>query len=102
MPKGTDCGAGMTCDGFGTCGPAPECSMVEECDDGNPCTIDTCNTFYGLCGHGPAGGHAPCPGGVCLEGGTTCCKGCNNDTGNGYVCVASCPLLKVCISGFCS
>lgn len=42
-------------------GPCP-CLVNAECDDGNSCTTDTCNTLSGLCAN------VPNPGSLCLGG----------------------------------
>lgn len=59
-------------DGGIDAGPAPEpCTVTGDCDDGDPCTIDTCRRFMMLCLHRPT---------TCL--GTPCRPGvCNRSTG---------------------
>jgi hypothetical protein len=62
-PPGTDCDPlllcteGDHCNGSGDCIPGPVVMTCE--DDGNPCTIDTCNESYGGC-YGPAPFGADC------------------------------------------
>ncbi len=64
LPKGDACQSGVgICDGFGECGkvvgvckawdgPAlSPCDASSECDDGSPCTSDTCEA--GWCHHNP-------------------------------------------------
>src|SRR5262249_29773442 len=48
MPDGTGCSDGNVCNGAETC-QAGVCSpgMPLMCDDGNPCTVDTCDTMAG-------------------------------------------------------
>lgn len=40
------CVSGSVCDGLGTCGGG-----VDSCDDGNPCTADSCDPDDGSCSH---------------------------------------------------
>jgi hypothetical protein len=79
---GNACNGSETCDGSGVCkaGPTPDC------DDQNPCTVDSC-LVAGGCGHVPGNDGAVCPitgapngtckAGACLPGTVTC-----NDDGN--------------------
>jgi hypothetical protein len=78
-------GAGAAC---------PECVHDADCDDGNACTVDTCND--GVCEHGcvcadPAGGASCCPGPAAL-----CVKPCGLAGG---VCGGSCPSGATCEAG---
>jgi len=52
--------------------PGPDAAGCGSCDDGNPCTSDTCET--GQCVHRAAADDAPCGGGRCHAG--LCCSGC--------------------------
>jgi hypothetical protein len=48
--------------------PWPTCSADVDCDDGNPCTIDSCpRPECGVCLHVPAP-NGPCDDGVCFTG----------------------------------
>jgi|GEM_PF-970110 len=60
---------------------AGDCLSGEECDDGNPCTDDTCNG--GICQNGPIPNCIPCP-----NGATDCSDGiaCTSDICVGGVC----------------
>ena len=86
--KPGQCNAGVCCtgcvDGSGVCQPidgvnrcaAPGAACGPGCDDGNPCTADSCSTS-GTCVHASRDGLA-CTGGVCA--GTQCCSGCIDGT----------------------
>ena len=65
----------------GACGS--DGAKCENCNDGNPCTTDSCyeNTKTGLrfCRHLAASEGTTCTGGVCVD--TTCCEGCIDGDG---------------------
>jgi hypothetical protein len=79
-PDGTPCPDDDRCDGEETC-QAGQCldGPPLDCDDGNPCTDDSCDPISG-CQHHPAPDQTPCPdedrcdgeeacqGGQCLAG----------------------------------
>src|SRR6266545_609619 len=93
VSDGTTCGAGATnhCCGGSCCNVATNCcsggscaagtsvgrcgangAACQNCDDGNPCTTDSCAS--GACGHAKVADQTPCPSGVCING--ACCTGC--------------------------
>jgi hypothetical protein len=101
------CGGDDTCPGGQVCSAAQRiclsCSGPQDCDDGNPCTTDTCST--GQCGHGnntagcddgksctsndvcaagSCAGTSTCPGDASCGGSTCAC----NDAGE-TLCTAS-------------
>lgn len=56
------CTTAGQCNGAGVCGSSPV-----NCDDGNACTLDTCNVVTG-CSNAPLADDTPCAGGACLDG----------------------------------
>jgi|GEM_PF-1521465 len=54
-----------------TCDPATGCVFTYACDDGNPCTADTCDPQAG-CRHVPVADGTPCPDGDLCNGTETC------------------------------
>jgi hypothetical protein len=78
--------------------PAPaDCNENADCDDGNPCTDDTCDTVAGVCTHQP--NFLPCnDGNECTSGdgcdGNGLCLGEAADDGEfcsgGYCCSGQC------------
>ncbi|MCC6791426.1 MAG: hypothetical protein IT336_07075 [Thermomicrobiales bacterium] len=63
-----------TCDGR-QCGRAPIagcCAHDGECDDGNPCSTDTCDPTTRTCAHTNAPSSTTCDGGSCCGG--ACCQ----------------------------
>lgn len=113
-PGGQPCQtiAGQSGPGSGSCGPAP----CANCDDGNPCTADTCNN--GSCLHTPApascnDGNActdndKCSAGACYGQPKDCSDGaaCTQDSCAGGVCKhaiseASCDDGNVCTADSC-
>jgi hypothetical protein len=72
------------------------CETDAECDDGNPCTADTCDPASALCRNQATAEGAACgTGGLCC-GGTCAAAACavDADCGNGSECAAD-----VCVSG---
>lgn len=93
-PSGQPCQtiAGQSGPGSGSCGPAP----CANCDDGNPCTADTCNN--GSCVHTPTG--ASCNDGNACTDKDMCsgsaCFGQPKDCADGAACTAD-----SCVDGAC-
>ena len=95
------CTANDTCAG-GLCvsGPPPNC------DDGNFCTIDTCESATG-CTAKPATNGIPCPGGpnfVCADGVCGCQPTCDGTTCGADGCGSSCACDDpdtACVAGTC-
>ena len=58
-------GSGDVCDVCPT-DPDNPCDHDSDCDDGNACTLDTCDTGSGVCGGGPTSGcqNTPAPAGI--------------------------------------
>ncbi|HKQ46700.1 MAG TPA: hypothetical protein VJZ71_01375 [Phycisphaerae bacterium] len=97
-------GAGGFCDIFPDCGGSTDCNTndvpdeceMDVCDDGDPCTADSCNS--GACVHTPipgccndstdcddglfCNGEETCVGGVCVDGPDPCPPGttCNEES----------------------
>jgi hypothetical protein len=71
------CAAGESCCGDGTC---------MDCDDGNPCTADSCDASAGGCVHTPLDG-TPCDDGDFCTGTEVCVAGTCESSGD--PCVAS-------------
>ncbi|HEY8429216.1 MAG TPA: DUF4215 domain-containing protein, partial [Sandaracinaceae bacterium] len=77
---GDDGAACMACSGSTPAcagGRCVECTADAHCDDGNPCTTDTCNTATNTCAH------TALDSGTCTDGGQmgtcvagSCCTGC--------------------------
>lgn len=81
-----------------TPGAATPCSAVD-CDDGEPCTTDTCDTATGACIHTPHGG--ACSGGTCF-GGACCLPVCTTPCGSdGCGGTCACADGQVCFVGGC-
>src|SRR5262249_25599128 len=60
-------------------GATPDAGMCGNCDDGNPCTADACDTSTGACTHTPAAGS--CDDGNARTTGDHCVNGaCNAST----------------------
>jgi MYXO-CTERM domain-containing protein len=72
VAEGTTCSNGDVCDGLETC-QAGVCQAGEPlmCDDHNPCTVDSCDSWNG-CLHQALADGADCGGGVC---GAAACAG---------------------------
>ncbi len=67
---GTSCGADALCCA-GACG-LPACVVDADCDDGNPCAIETCSgggTCAATCRTESLADGAPCEAGICCAGG---------------------------------
>jgi hypothetical protein len=110
------CGDGQRCaeDGYCTAMDAPPidapvaCDGAGECDDGNPCTLDSCSAS-GMCAHEPdqagtCGAGCVCQGGVQTE--EACGDGLDNDDDGAIDCRDSdCPAcmggLSCCDDGAC-
>jgi hypothetical protein len=62
----------------------PICDLDADCDDGSPCTVDTCDPGAGVCSYSPdCGGSSACDGLPCSDG-----RICSvNDSCLGGVCV---------------
>jgi ELWxxDGT repeat protein len=58
----TQCSDGNACNGTESCNPATGCQVGTplNCDDGDTCTVDTCNRLTG-CSHAPTPTCPPCP-----------------------------------------
>lgn len=72
-PEGTPCDAGGA-PGFCTSGICVESALCQgvDCNDGNPCTNDSCDPQDGLCDNDPVQGSVGCDfgglSGICLDG----------------------------------
>ena len=65
-----------------------DCAAAADCDDGNPCTTDSCDTTTGACTAADLPNFAPCADGTICNGNEVCLSG---------VCQAGTPL--VCVDG---
>jgi hypothetical protein len=69
-PAGTPCGhTGESCDGAGVCVP-PECVADSDCDDEDPCSLESCQS--GSCEYVPAPVGTPCAHGNICDGAGIC------------------------------
>jgi hypothetical protein len=102
VPDGLACDDGIACTDQDACGQGSCLGKVKTCDDGNPCTGDSCDAAKG-CVHTPVSG--PCSDGdactigdVCADGG---CFGTAIGAGScsdGLPCtVDSCDVLQGCV-----
>jgi cysteine-rich repeat protein len=75
-PSGTPCPDGNACNGEEACGSFGQCSAnpAPDCDDGEPCTIDSCNAALG-CQHVAVGNGLPCADNDLCDGAETCLDG---------------------------
>ena len=73
----SDCAEGEICNPLdGQCIPEPDCVVDSDCNDGNPCTRDTCNVIAGQCIVEET--NDPCDDGVACTVGDQCANGvCN-------------------------
>ncbi|HET6283115.1 MAG TPA: hypothetical protein VFH73_19310 [Polyangia bacterium] len=101
---GTPCNDGSMCTTGETCqNGACAGGAAVDCNDNNPCTVDSCATATG-CAHPPAGGgtacatdNNPCTSDVCNAAGT-----CTHPLlGNGVRCAGPGGLNGVCSAGLC-
>jgi hypothetical protein len=111
-PQGQACAVGeypnRQCDGAGTCAripPGPGCfgesglGACPSCDDGNPCTVDSCGERG--CEHRYEGIGTACGnGGTCREGGYCC--GASEDVCDQEGAIGGdCAVGSVCLGGRC-
>ena len=103
LPNGTACPDRNPCNGTEVCqGGVCVAGGPTNCDDSNPCTIDSCNTVTG-CQHAPVTNNVPCSDGNACNGVETCQAGACRpgtvlacDDGNG--CTAdSCNAVGGCV-----
>src|ERR1051325_3774488 len=75
VPDGLPCGDGDVCNGLETC-QGGQCTggTALSCDDGNPCTTDTCDSLL-ACQHTPATDGTSCSDGNLCNGTETCLGG---------------------------
>jgi hypothetical protein len=121
-----ECDAGFK-ECAGACIPTTGCCTNLDCDDGNPCTTDTCDQTSHTCSHTPIANccqtaadcptptnqckQAACVSNVCVEqnkaNGTTCNDGnpcTTNDVCTGGTCAGTpvaCTAGTTCVSGTC-
>ncbi|MCB9738209.1 MAG: hypothetical protein H6747_03005 [Deltaproteobacteria bacterium] len=118
---GTPCDDGDVCTGDDAC-DAGQCAgePAKACNDGNPCTLDSCNGGKG-CTHTPGGDNCEdgdpcttgdsCANGSCVPGvpvvcaqppdnGTCAVAICLSSAG-GCATMSSCPALHACVAGVC-
>jgi slime mold repeat-containing protein len=87
VANGTSCADGDVCDGAETCN-AGVCSSAGtplRCNDGNPCTTDTCVATVG-CLYPPVVDGTACPDGNRCDGTETCVAGACTGVGTPPVC----------------
>jgi hypothetical protein len=83
VQDGTSCSDGNVCNGNETCsGGACQPGTPINCDDGNPCTADSCDTTTGQCVHTllNTGSCGTCTGG-CDDGNPCTTDSCDTTTG---------------------
>jgi len=71
-PDNGACSNGQFCDGAEICDPTQGCQpgVVIDCNDGIPCTSDSCDEAAGQCAHGPD--HVACADGMFCNGAEQC------------------------------
>jgi slime mold repeat-containing protein len=86
-PDGTSCPDTDLCDGTETCfnGVCSAAGSTLGCDDGNPCTVDTCNPVAG-CVHAPAADGTACPDADLCDGTELCLAGACTVSGTPVAC----------------
>jgi hypothetical protein len=83
LPNNTPCPDGTVCNGTELCqGGSCTAGTALNCNDGNPCTTDTCDAVTG-CAHAPVADGTGCPDATLCNGAETCIAG---------ICVAGTPL----------
>jgi len=78
------CQPNFTCLSESTCGPGESCcgdGTCMDCDDGNPCTEDSCDAAAGGCVHMPLDG-TPCDDGDFCTGTEVCVAGTCDSSGD--------------------
>jgi N-acetylneuraminic acid mutarotase len=74
LPEGSPCPDRNPCNGFERCDGAGQClpGVPIPVDDGNPCTLDFCDTSFGQVQHFPWPGGRSCDNGNVCDGVSTC------------------------------
>ncbi|HXK17514.1 MAG TPA: hypothetical protein VNG33_06920, partial [Polyangiaceae bacterium] len=82
LPAGASCGAGNACRSPGVCDAGGACNpgAPNNPDDGNPCTIDSCDPTTGVV-HTPVAAGTGCSDGNACNGNETCSAGGNCQLG---------------------
>ena len=97
VPDGAACETGLACDQPGACDGGVCVALPSPCKDGNPCTVDTCDTETGLCVHQEAAEGAQCnPKDPCLVSGTCQAGACLG--GAPFMCPPGACTVKTCDS----
>jgi hypothetical protein len=87
-----DCSDGDPCNGIERCDPAVGCQpgTAPDCNDGIPCTVDTCNPLTGACQHAPddavCDNRNPCDGEETCDSAAGCQRGTPVDCSDGLPC----------------
>jgi Dictyostelium (slime mold) repeat/Galactose oxidase, central domain len=73
LPAGSSCGDGDVCNGIETCdnGAVCQAGSAPQVDDGNPCTVDSCDPVVGV-QHVPSSAATSCSDGNACNGSETC------------------------------
>jgi len=89
---GAGCDDGLFCTVADVCSGGTCSGQANSCDDGNPCTNDSCDEDNNQCRNTPANDGAACDDGLWCTVGDTCaggvCSGSNRDCSDGNVCTA--------------
>jgi len=104
----------LPCDDFDACTEGDGCAGGQcvsgpdvDCDDGNFCTVDTCNALSG-CGHTDAPDGTSCFGGLnyaCVNGNCLCVPDCDGKDCGSDGCIGFCGICddgQECVNGSCS
>lgn len=85
VQNGTSCADADLCDGAEVCtgGVCAAAGVPVICDDGNPCTTNTCSPANGACSFPPLISGSTCADGILCNGAETCANG---------LCVSGTPL----------
>lgn len=94
-------GLGVVLDQLEIWARAPEecCQAGPECDDGNPCTNDSCSGSNDLCVHEVCGAQTPCSEPGCAQSpcsGDTCCF-LDSDCDDSFLCTTNQCVLGTCL-----